>query len=70
MAAVHRVTGASGVLCFLPPSLCHLCYDSAPRAEPLWPEHTPRSKRPAHSTHSIVSWQERLYINAAAYART
>ena len=55
---------------FLPYSPTHLCYDSAPRAEPLLPEHTPRSKRPANSTKSILSWQERLCINAAAYART
>jgi hypothetical protein len=66
---ITRTDGAL-LLCFLPPSLRYLCYDSAPRAEPLLPEHTPRSKRPANSTKSILSWQERLCINAAAYART
>ena len=71
--AQHRlITRADDarLLCFLPPSLRHLCYDSVPRAEPLLPEHTHRSKLPANSTHSILSWQESLFVNAAAYART
>ena len=66
---ITRTDGAL-LLCFLPPSLRYLCYDSAPREEPLLPEHTPRSKRSANSMKSILSWQERLFINAAAYART
>ena len=36
--AQHRLitrTDGARLLCFLPPSLRHLCYDSAPRAEPL-----------------------------------
>ena len=66
---ITRTDGAL-LLCFLLPSLRHLCYDSAPRAEPLLPEHTPRSKPPANSTKSLLSWQERLCIHAAAYART
>ena len=49
---ITRTDGAL-LLCFLPPSLRHLCYDSVPRAEPLLPEHTPRYKPPAHSTHSL-----------------
>jgi len=71
--AQHRLitrTDGARLLCFLAPSLRHFCYDSAPRAEPLLPEHTPRSTRPANSTKSIFSWQERLCIHAAAYART
>jgi hypothetical protein len=49
---ITRTDGAR-LLCFLPPSLRHVCYDSAPRAEPLVPEHTPRSAPPINSTHSI-----------------
>src|SRR5215475_3268400 len=64
-----RTDGAL-LLCFLPPSLRHVCYDSVPRAEPLLPEQTPRSTQPANSTHSIVSWHESRFIRAAAYART
>src|SRR5689334_22616710 len=66
---ITRTDGAL-LLCFLLTSPRHLCYDSAPRAELLLPEHTPRSTRPANSTHRIVSWQESLFINAAAYVRT
>jgi len=44
-------TDDARLLCFLSPFLRHLCYDSAPRAEPLLPENTPWSKPPAHSTH-------------------
>src|SRR5262245_7514377 len=64
-----RTDGAL-LLCFLPPSLRRVCYDSVPRAEPLLPEQTPRSTRPANSTHRIVSWHESRFIKAAAYART
>jgi hypothetical protein len=66
---ITRIDGAR-LLYFLPPSLPHLCYDSAPRAEPLLPAHTPRSTLPSHSTHSIFSWHESLCTHAAAYART
>jgi len=66
---IARTEGAR-LLCVLPPSLPHLCYDSVSRVELLLPEYTPRSKRPANSTHSIFSWHESLCINAAAYART
>ena len=71
--AQHRLitrTDGTRLLCFLPPSLRHLCYDNVPRAEPLLPEHTPLSQPPSHATHSIFSWQESLCINAAAYVRT
>ena len=37
-------TDGALLLCFLPPSLRYLCYDSAPRAEPLWPECVFRAK--------------------------
>ena len=66
---ITRTDGAR-LLCFLPPSLRYLCYDSAPRAEPLWPEHMSRSTLPSHTTHRIFSWHESLCIHAAAYART
>src|SRR5262249_11529672 len=66
---ITRTDGAR-LLCFLPASLRYLCYDSAPRAEPLWPEHTSRSTRPSHAPHSPFSWHESLYIHAEAYYRT
>src|SRR5262249_44611445 len=63
-------TDGARLLCFLPPSLGHLCYDSAPMEEPLLPEHTPRAQLPSNSTTIIVSWHNGLCITAAAYART
>src|SRR5439155_17435743 len=56
--AQHRFitrTDGARLLCFLAPSLRHLCYDSAPRADPLLPEHTPRSTLPSHATHRIMA---------------
>lgn len=53
--AQHRLmtrTDGARLLCFLPPSLRHLCYDSAPRAQPLLPEHMPRPTAPSHATPS------------------
>jgi hypothetical protein len=38
----------------------HLCYDSAPRGEPLLPENTPRSKLPENSTAILFSWHNGL----------
>ena len=66
---ITRTEGAR-LLCVLPPSLPHLCYDSVSRVELLWPEYTPRSTLPAHATPSIFSWHESLCINAAVYTRT